>query len=402
MAALAEKNRRTVSKSNLTRNINKLNKILDAEASIELVKEQFNKVRDCYNKLEQAHDEFLLATDVDIDSDPAGIAYMNEPDMSYETVLERYAKYEKLVSEQQVTQSRLLEDENLERERKAREDQERIEKEASDAKRKEDAERQFENAKSQLTSCIAAFNKLTVDVNGSIANISSTDQRNEWTRVESEFSSLKEQFTNLLGIDHSLDVAEISKTFEDDAEQAFLNTRKVVLPLLKDVFPTSGGSSASDHSSTSTNSSSHVRRELVGLPEFEGKEESSPYLRFPIWKQQWDVLIQGYEDNFRATLLLKNTDQAAQRRFIGFETKYEEAMARLVAYYGVPNKVVACVMGEVNSQLEIEEGDYRGLVAYSDLLESNYSRLKAMGEEYEHEMSNSTSMSNILKTFPMA
>ena len=77
MTALAEKNKRTVSKSNLTRNINKLTKILDAEASIELVKEQFNKVRDCYNKLEQAHDEFLLATDVDIDNDPAGIAYMN-------------------------------------------------------------------------------------------------------------------------------------------------------------------------------------------------------------------------------------------------------------------------------------------------------------------------------------
>ena len=91
---------------------------------------------------------------------------------------------------------------------------------------------------------------MTVDVNGSTANFSCTEQRNEWKRGESEYSSLKAQFTNLLGIDHSLDVTEISKTFEDDAEKAFLDTRKVVLPLLKDVLPTSGGSSASDHSST--------------------------------------------------------------------------------------------------------------------------------------------------------
>ena len=75
MATAQEKTKRVVAKSNLTRNINKLIKVLDVRASLDLVREQFRKVRDCYEKLEQAHEEYILVAEIDISEDPDGIAY---------------------------------------------------------------------------------------------------------------------------------------------------------------------------------------------------------------------------------------------------------------------------------------------------------------------------------------
>ena len=392
MAAAPEKTKRIVAKSNLTRNINKLTKVLDVGASLDLVTEQFHKVRDCYGKLEQAHDDYLLVAEIDISEDPDGIAYMNAPDASYEQVLERYAQYAKVDSEQQVVVRRQLEDEAHHKEKLAREEREQSEKESAEARRMEEAGRQFANDQTQLISCIEAFNKTIVGVRDSIEEISPGDKRNEWSKVESEYSILKQSFTKVLGIDPSFDVALIRQKFEEEAELVFLETRKVILPLLKDSPLTSGG--------TSSTSSSLVKRESVGLPKFEGDEKSSPFLKFPIWKQQWDVLIKDYEVEFRASVLLKHIDEPAQQKFVGYENKYDEAMSRLVQYYGDPLKVVGCVMEEVNSPSEIPEGDYEGLIMYTDVLRNNYNRLTAMGEGYEHEMSNSTAMTNVLRKFP--
>ena len=73
-------------------------------------------------------------------------------------------------------------------------------------------------------------------------------------------------------------------------------------------------------------------------------------------------------------------------------------MERLTKHYGNPTKVVKCVMTEVMSPKTVAEGDYNGLVAYSNILERNYNRLKS--GNHEHEMSNSTVMTSIMKKFP--
>ena len=91
-------------------------------------------------------------------------------------------------------------------------------------------------------------------------------------------------------------------------------------------------------------------------------------------------------------------DDAAKEQLVGCNEDYEQCMARLAKIYGNPMKVVKCVMAEVRSPKPVAEGDYEGLVNYSNVLERNFNRLKSGGRE--HEMSNSTVMTGIQKKFP--
>ena len=97
-------------------------------------------------------------------------------------------------------------------------------------------------------------------------------------------------------------------------------------------------------------------------------------------------------------MLHDHVDEHAKSKYIGYEDNYKECMDRLEKYYGDPVKVVSCSMEEVNAPGVIQEGDYGGLLKYSVVLESNYNRLKAMG--YEHEMSNTSAMTSIMRKFP--
>ena len=73
-------------------------------------------------------------------------------------------------------------------------------------------------------------------------------------------------------------------------------------------------------------------------------------------------------------------------------------MKRLKKCYGDPQRVVACIMEEVLSPNDIQCRDYRGLLSYVDVLERNFNRLQNL--EIEHEMSNTSTMSHILRKFP--
>ena len=57
-------------------------------------------------------------------------------------------------------------------------------------------------------------------------------------------------------------------------------------------------------------------------------------------------------------------------------------------------------MNEVNAPPAICDGDYHGMISYCGVLERNFNRLKSMQPSSEHEMSNSTTMSQILCKFP--
>ena len=73
-------------------------------------------------------------------------------------------------------------------------------------------------------------------------------------------------------------------------------------------------------------------------------------------------------------------------------------MKRLDSFYGDRVKVVSCVMKEVHNAKDVVEGDYSGLLSYSSLLENNFNRLRSM--DAEHEMSNTTIMTKVLRKFP--
>ena len=95
MAGVQEKKKRITEKSTFSRSVNKFNKLIDAAASLSLVTEHFEKVKNCYERLETAHNDFLMATDIDIENDPNGLEYMNDPDKKYEETLESFAIFRK-------------------------------------------------------------------------------------------------------------------------------------------------------------------------------------------------------------------------------------------------------------------------------------------------------------------
>ena len=86
-----------------------------------------------------------------------------------------------------------------------------------------------------------------------------------------------------------------------------------------------------------------------------------------------------------------------ERSFVGYESNYLEAMNRLKKYDGNPQRVVACVMKKVLSPSDIKCGDYKSLLFHVDGLERNFNRLSNL--DIEHEMSNTSTMSQILRKF---
>ena len=167
-----------------------------------------------------------------------------------------------------------------------------------------------------------------------------------------------------------------------------------MLAKVKNTPITSGGAS----NSSSTNTSKSTKTETVHLPTFQGDPSASPYYRFPAWKEKWESLISEYDEKYHTTLLEKHLDEAARSRYVGWENNYAESMKRLTAFYGDKIKIVQYAMKEVRSANLIQVGDYRNLLSYSATVETNFNRLKSMG--IESEMSNSVTMSEILRKFP--
>ena len=91
MADLAlAKRKRVLELSNFTRNLNKLIKYIDEGAPGSMVKPQIEKMQDCYEKLETAHNDFLGITDIDIKTDKDGIQYLDSPDKRHEDAMTLY------------------------------------------------------------------------------------------------------------------------------------------------------------------------------------------------------------------------------------------------------------------------------------------------------------------------
>ena len=165
-------------------------------------------------------------------------------------------------------------------------------------------------------------------------------------------------------------MSQINEKFSGEVEPTFLDAKKWFMAALKDTVDYTVSAS----SSTSTTSS--TKKEPVRLPSFEGALKSSPFLKFPVWIERWEKLINQYDEVWRPSILLDHLDDAAREKFVGYESNYTEAMKRLRKFYGDPQKVVACVMEEVLSPNDIQCGDYKGLLSYVDVLERNFNRLQ--------------------------
>ena len=136
------KKKRSQALSKFTRNLNSFSKLLENNSPKVLVDPQFEVVNSCWKVLEDVHDEYLDATDEDIDGD-GGVSYLDTPGERRTTALLAYADYlkaadqtEDAAAKQKAHEARLLEEERLKREATAA-------KEAEEAKVKDELAQKF-------------------------------------------------------------------------------------------------------------------------------------------------------------------------------------------------------------------------------------------------------------------
>ena len=88
--AEAEKKTRTTALRNFTRKLNSLNELLDDGAVSSLVCPLYEKVKDFWEKLEDAHDAFIGAVDdavFDVENHPEGYSYIDDANTRYNKML---------------------------------------------------------------------------------------------------------------------------------------------------------------------------------------------------------------------------------------------------------------------------------------------------------------------------
>ena len=389
---MAEKRKRATAKGKFTRQETHLRGLIDVVADKSIVAPAYEKFVACWNQLEEAHEEFLaVSEDIVVETDDDGDKYLEDLSQRYGTLVKLYAGYLKTSGETDRANQKEA-DEGARAVEEASRKQIEAERKAADAEQqKQQQDRLFNSSKAELDAGIDTFKGLALGLKDSISNSSDSIKLHELKNVEIEFNSLKDQLVKLAGVDDTKDTQDIRKKFLDDAESAYVDFKNCVVKDIKDVpSKTSGGS----------DSSFLTKKEPVKLPDFAGDEKSypSPFLTFPIWLKQWKGMIVDYEEKFRDRLLWDKLDSVARARIAGFETNYEEALKHLEQYYGDTTKVVKCVVKQIRDPDSISENNYRGLVEYSTVLEHNYNRLLSMN--LEHEMSNHSIMSVIVKKFP--
>ena len=256
----AEKKRRSYALSNFTRSFNALNSLIDDSAPHVIANPQFEKVKSCWEKLELAQESFIEKTDIDIENDVSGLAFLDEPGERHSAALRRYSEYLKKedVREKSEVQKKTEEDRLLDWERRKRDALEL--KVAESSKYEEGVRRKFESAKAEFVLTVDAFKRMNLSMKNTLADASDIDKRREWQKLEADFKSLKSKLVQVVGIDHSQDTSAINQMFVGDVEEVFLETQKWILSDLRDSSDTSGGSF--DHAHAAGNS---TKKEAVRL-----------------------------------------------------------------------------------------------------------------------------------------
>ena len=106
-------------------------------------------------------------------------------------------------------------------------------------------------------------------------------------------------------------MSQINEKFSGEVEPTFLDAKKWFMAALKDTVDYTVSAS----SSTSTTSS--TKKEPVRLPSFEGTLKSSPFLKFPVWIERWEKLINQYGEVWRPSILFDYLDDSAREKFVG-------------------------------------------------------------------------------------
>ena len=369
-----EKNARGVAKGKFTKSQKSFLVLLEEKAEEEIVRRAYESMNDAFDKLDNAHEAYIIAAGIDLDNpaNEAEAAYLEQPSEDRLKATVGYSKYIKGLEENRAEQ---------------------VEKVARVAKRSE-----YDAKMASLQSNIRSFGEPS-KVIGELCeegNISFADMRQEIQNVEIGLGKLVEQKRKLIEVDPTRDAEDLEHTFNAKVVKEVQVAKKLAMVYVKDEDSTStatlggGGSARGGYSST--------KKEAVKLPKFSGDEKTA-FLKYPIWKKQWESQITEYEARYRPGLLMEHLDDAAQRQIIGVETEYGPAMTKLENYFGDSLKVVNACLSEVKVHPNVSPFDYKAMVSYKKCLVNNHARLKARG--LEHELSNTGAMQSLLRKLPI-
>ena len=122
----AAKKTRTQHLKQFTRNANLLQELLDQHAPSEIVAPQYEKFSICWDKLEEAHEAFISATDMDdIETNKDGYPYLDAPSKTYKDLMILYSTR---VKESKQTEKVVAEQDEKQRKQREREKREKMKK----------------------------------------------------------------------------------------------------------------------------------------------------------------------------------------------------------------------------------------------------------------------------------
>ena len=231
--------------------------------------------------------------------------------------------------------------------------------------------------------------------------ISLASMQSEIDKIEASHENIKSQ---LMLLDNTADHSELLGRYKTSVVEEVERCKLVGLKYIKEASPsvplvtvgseeTGGGASSTVRAGFST-----TKRETVMLPQFSGDEKTA-FLKYPVWKKQWENHINEYEPKFRATMLINHLDAKTSEQIIGVENEYDKAMSQLDRYYNDGKKIIKACLDEIRAHPNISAFDYKALVAYKKCLINNHTRLKASG--LDHEMSNTAVLGVLIRKLPI-
>ena len=347
------KNNRKNKLGSFSRVKRRLQTLIDGGAEEKTLQETYSELSDAYNVLEKAHEELcLILEDEDLSAEDT---YLDDPS---DVLAQMKLKIDKLVLE--------------------------TNKKTEDESAAADKRKQFDGLLSTFKADILSFGKPSTNLSqlSSSKTISFKDMRSEVEKIESNLVKLQEERRKLMDLDPTADLTAVHENFNSLVVDEVDRCKRVALEYLKDAPSETPAPVVTGGGSTRVGGFSTTKRETVMLPAFSGDEKTA-FLKYPVWKQQWDSHIVEYEDKYRATMLLNHLDEKALTQIIGLENDYNKAIEQLDKFYNDSKKIIKACLDEIRVHPNVGAFDYKALVSYKKCLVNNYTRLKLCGLEYQ-------------------
>ena len=261
-----------------TRKQKHLQALLDEESDGALLEKSYDELSDALKDVEKTHEEYLLLLEEDeLDAEDS---YLDDPS---DTLARMHISVGKAIANAKT----------------------RADVADKDAEKK----RLYEGSLAAFRAGIESFGNPSTNLTllSTEKTVSCLDMRAELSKLEVAMSKLMEDKVKLLNMDPAADITAECEMFNSRVVDEVARCKRIILEYVKDDVASrtvaaadTGGGTGSGRSSFST-----TKRETVMLPQFSGDEKTA-FLKYPVWKQQWDGHITEYEHKYRATMLLNH------------------------------------------------------------------------------------------------